>query len=853
MKLVPSSSDLPELGKDCYYLVLDGARRDILLSRAKPADRILTLREFCERGLALYSEKPVISRGKELALLASVISEHGRIFGKGAMVEMYRLMDELSKNFREIKPESEKLEELGRIISLHYSYLDGRGVMSRTMIEREALSLMESGMWFPVRRVYLEFYPIVSEVENRIAGALDSVADLFMVSSDSKLADNYLAFADASEELESVARMIIKENIAGTSLESMAVITPKADYLPVMEEILDEYSIPHTNYAYAMLRDTRMFEFISRLAALKNKNFRTTDIVDLFSSPLVRYGSVERQGIKRAEKFMGVGGIDRIENGLGRAVDEGEIETGLADDVMKALRAIDAALSGGVSSVLSLMHELGVVRSMAFDSLHPSADASLRRESIAYRKITDAIRDMAWAERLVGKKAVIEDLVDLLYDESCPAVHSGGVAVLLDKSGFWGGFQKSFYCGLSMGALYPEESGLLSESEAEMLGVLERGKSAEIRKRIVIANMRDTVTCVVNDSGFTVFEALGLTIERIYEKSDVVLSKADFERALANRPELIDHAGILGEDYIARIKSAEHCVRSREGCETDEYNGILGRSVDLNEVSIVALEDYVRCPFYCFAKHILGLRDQELEDRRDIVWGNAVHRAMRALYSDDSGGIDMDFIALRGLPGFTERGMKKIEEIMLEYVEDPYLAIRVKRALRSSFPEVLRIEQNTDSVPVQLEQPLSAKLCDVILKGRADRIDVHNGKVFVYDYKTGSGSYVSPGNPELMQIPLYLYMDDRLYGGGYYYQISDSRGVEKKEFFGSCDVHDVVDDVVRERVPAIVESIKEGFFPARYMKRSKSCRECEMRRACYTKRRMVLPFPFDSYVRRRKR
>jgi hypothetical protein len=66
-------------------------------------------------------------------------------------------------------------------------------------------------------------------------------------------------------------------------------------------------------------------------------------------------------------------------------------------------------------------------------------------------------------------------------------------------------------------------------------------------------------------------------------------------------------------------------------------------------------------------------------------------------------------------------------------------------------------------------------------------------------------------------------------------------------------VHDVVDDVVRERVPAIVESIKEGFFPARYMKRSKNCRECEMRRACYTKRRMVLPFPFDSYVRRRKR
>jgi len=66
VKLVPSSSDLPELGKDCYYLVLDGARRDILLSRAKPTDRILTLREFCEKGLARYSEKPVISRARAL-------------------------------------------------------------------------------------------------------------------------------------------------------------------------------------------------------------------------------------------------------------------------------------------------------------------------------------------------------------------------------------------------------------------------------------------------------------------------------------------------------------------------------------------------------------------------------------------------------------------------------------------------------------------------------------------------------------------------------------------------------------------------------------------------------------------
>jgi len=841
------------MGKDCYYLVLDGARRDILRSRAKPTDRIMTLREFCERGLALYSDKPVISRNKELALLESTISKRGRVFGRGAMVEIYRLMDELSKNFKEIKPENKRLEDLGSIISSHYSYLESAGMISRTMIEREALALIEDDTWFPMRDVYLELYPIVSEVESRIAETLDSKTDLTLVSSDSRVTDHYLAFSDSNEELEFVAREIIKANIGGIPLESMAVVTPKADYLPMIEEILDEYSIPHTNYAYTLVKDTKVFEFLSQLAVLVKNDFRAMDLLNLFSNPLVRYKSLSRISVKRAQRFMSAGGVESIKKDLRRTADAGDVEKEIADDLVEALQMIHRSQRDGLSSLLPLMMELGVVRSIAEGPSEAEAEDSLRRESTAYRRIIDAMRDLAWAEKIVGEEPTLEALVDLLYGEGYSAVYSGGVSVLLDKSGFWGGFERIFYCGLSMSAMYPEESAIISDREAEMLGVLERKKSAEMRARTVLANMRDTVTCVLNDSEFTVFDALGLNVERVEERREEIFSRVDFERALANMPDLIDYAEKMGEDYIRTIRSAERCVRSRERCETNEYNGILNREIQISAVSPGALEDYVRCPFYYFAKHLLGLRDSELENRRDIVWGNAVHRAMKALYSDCEGGIDEDMVALKGTQGFVERGMEKIKSVMLEYTDDPYVGIKVKRALSSAFPEVLRLEQSTEGIPLHLEQSLSREICGVTLRGNVDRVDIAHGKVLIYDYKTGLNGSISPESMELMQIPLYLYMEDQPFGGGFYYLISDDKSVERRDFFRGYDIHDVVEDVVRERVPAILESIKGGFFPAKYMKRSKNCADCEMRRACYVTRRMVLPFPFNSYLKGRNK
>ncbi len=814
----PDTLQPPELGKDCYYLVLDSARKDLLLPRAKPGDRIFTLREFCERGLALYSDRPVISRDKELALLASVISKHGRIYNRGALIEIYRLMDELSKNFKEIKPENERLEELGNLISLHYSYLGN--IISRTMIEREALSLMEKNIWFPIRKVYLETYPIVSEVEGRIAKALDSMGDLTLISSNNtNFPDHYFAFVDANEEIEFVAREIIKANISGVPLEFMAVITPKVDYLQIIEEIFNEYSIPHTNYAYNMVKDTEIFEFLSQLVALKKNNFRTLDVIELFSSPLVRFRSVNKSSMKKIKNLLKGEGIEGIEKNLRT----GEKE--VADDLIDALRMIDDP----DSSPISMMLELGVVQSII------STDAG--RESIAYKKVVDAIRDLVWAGEVVGEKQSIEALVDLLYNKGYPAQYAGGVSILLDKSGFWGGFERSFYCGLGMSALYPEGSKIMDDEEARALGVLERKKSIEMRERIVRANMRGTITCVVNDSDFTIFDALGLSVERRGEERNEIFSKADFERALAKSPELIEHAEKLGKDYLKKIESARPCIESREYYETNEYNGILNREVALKEISPVALEDYVRCPFYCFAKHILRLRES-IEDRKEIAWGNAVHRAMKALYSNEDGIEDS-----RLKQEFFEKGMERIRSVMLEYMDDPYLGIKVKRALNNSFPEVLKIEQSIEDKPVHLEQMLSKDLCGVTLKGRVDRAGVADGKIFVYEYKTS----MSNEGIELMQLPLYLYMEGQPYGGGYYYLIDDRRA-ERKDFFEGR-AREVVEEVINERAPAIIESIRKGFFPTRFMKGSKNCRECEVRRACYTTRRMVLPFPFGSYVR----
>ncbi len=837
MHFIDPLTGLPELGKECYYIVLDGARRDLLRSRARPGDRIMTLREFCEMGLALYSERPVISRNREMALLSLLITGHGRIFRREAMVEIYRLIDELSKNFREIKPGNEKLEELGRIISLHHSCL--KGITSRTMIEREALSLMEKGTWFPMRRVYLELYPMVSEVENRIAEALDSMANLTIVSPEQDVQDNYLAFTDRNEEMEFIAKEIAEASMKGTPLENIAVITPSAESIPAMSEILDEYSIPHVIYSYSFLRDTKVFELVAQLVSLSER-LKASDIRRLFSSPLVHYKSVNRVSMKRVE-IKGEG-IEEIEKSLREQEDAGRAQ--LIADLLEGLKKLE--LVKDISLLPEVFEGFHVIESIAKASVIPEAGDAVRRESVACRRITEAIADLRWAERITGVRPSLEMLADLVWDATDTSVARGGVAVLLDKTGFWGGFQRTFYFGLDMNALHPEETSILNDQETKALGVLERKKSAEMRRKIVTANMRGIVTYVESPGGFTLFDALGLPMKRVSREGVNemdILSKADFEHSLAKEPGLIEHAGIIGEEYAERIKSARRCVRSRERCAANEYNGVLGRSIDLDELSVSALEDYVRCPFYCFARRILGLRDFRHEERERVVWGNMVHHAMKELYSCE-GGIDTELLSLRGTQSFVENGMRKVRRALEEY-DDPLWRVRRERALHNVFPEILRIENGSDDRPVFLEKDLSKEMCGLTLKGRADRIDVRGGYV-VYDYKTSK-----PEGIEVMQVPLYLCMLDGLREGGYYYIIRDEDEgeglVERKDFFEKQDMDRTMHEITQERVPAIIESMRGGFFPPGYP-RIRRCGECEVRKACYITKGVEAASPFSVYL-----
>ncbi len=833
-----SAPELEEnfLEKECYYIVTDETRRDILLSRTKATNRIMTLRQFCERGLSIYSDRAVITRSKELALLSSVISKSSA-FGRDATTAIYRLMDELSRNFAEIEPENEKLMELKKIISEHYSYL-GK-LISRTMIEREALELMKSGKWFPMRRVYLERYPVTSRVENEVAEAIDSMAELLIVLPEEKNTEHYFSFADPDEELEFVAREVIKAYLEGTPFESIAVITPGADYLPLIDEMLEEYSIPHTMYPYTLLRDTKIFEFISQLITLIKDNFRVMDVINLFSTPLVHYKSVNRKSLREIESLLtsvSGGGIDEIERETERTADDVQI----AKDLVEALKKIES------SSFQSLMSDLNLRQSLFEGASY--AEDSLRREVVAYRRVVEAIGDLTWAGKLTGEDVSLESIADILYNANDSLSKAGGVAVLLDKSGFWGGFKRTFYCGVNVGSIFPEENMIINEREAKKLGILDRKKSAELRKEIVLANIRDTVSCIPGEGGFTLFDVLGLNLRQEREERNIILSKTDFEHTLAKRPKLIDFAERYG--IKIKIEDARRCIESRDHNEADGYNGKLKQNVELYRSSIGALEDYVRCPFYFFAMHILKLRAKERDRRSE--WGEIVHSALKELYSADN-CIDEELLALKSTPLFEKRGMEKIERSMQSYLSDPYMKVKIRRALKNSFSEFLRIENGIASRPIVVEQQLSKEICSTILNGRVDRVDIESGRVVVYDYKTGGG--VNPGDKSLMQLPLYLYMVDGHYGGGYYYMIGDEEKggkiVERADFFKDKDVHEVVNEVVEEKVPAILRSIRNGFFLAAPDKNTqKNCDFCRVKRACYTRKKIAVSSPFEDYVKR---
>ena len=209
------------------------------------------------------------------------------------------------------------------------------------------------------------------------------------------------------------------------------------------------------------------------------------------------------------------------------------------------------------------------------------------------------------------------------------------------------------------------------------------------------------------------------------------------------------------------------------------------------KISATAFTDYVSCPLKFFYSRIAGLK--EPKDLPDQIGSNLVgtmlHTVMESFYKSSVGSeITAEFIKLqeRNLPAMCQdalavalntdsrnplRKQDALQQIVLKVIEQ--YALRIIRHDESLVPfSIIELENRENYTPL-FKLNVSGKDEQVRLMGIIDRVDSHQGKVRIVDYKTGKdqlkykdfeGLFSEEGkdqNKALIQTLFYTYVYEK--------------------------------------------------------------------------------------------
>ena len=161
-----------------------------------------------------------------------------------------------------------------------------------------------------------------------------------------------------------------------------------------------------------------------------------------------------------------------------------------------------------------------------------------------------------------------------------------------------------------------------------------------------------------------------------------------------------------------------------------------------NSFSVSKLNDYLRCPFRFYLKHILKIRIENFDDREmsASTFGSLFHKVVAELKGKKlSGRMDES--------KFTEDLQAKAEStIQRDFGFNHSFALQIQKenlhdrisAFAQSQIQSLQPDQALEIIDT--EKSFSLKIDDFVISGTIDRIDLINGQKRIIDYKTSSSA-----------------------------------------------------------------------------------------------------------------
>ena len=248
--------------------------------------------------------------------------------------------------------------------------------------------------------------------------------------------------------------------------------------------------------------------------------------------------------------------------------------------------------------------------------------------------------------------------------------------------------------------------------------------------------------------------------------------------------------------------------------------------------AVGALETFLECPFKFFAKHVLVLDEEQLDEdaRRPRVQGIFLHRVFQAFFEEwnrmGHGAISVDNL------GDARAAFGRVVEPLLAELPAADAALERNRLFGNAAAEglaeiVFRIEAECDADVVErlLEHRLEGAFDiqgatgprRVTLSGVADRIDLlEDGTLRVIDYKSGR----PPSAKRMLQLPVYSVCASQQLDGrhGRSWTVGDGGYIAFKDArrFVPLAERGTLDRVLQEaqtRLLNAVDQVEAGKFP----------------------------------------
>jgi len=608
-----------------------------------------------------------------------------------------------------------------------------------------------------------------------------------------------LSAVNPREEVSFIAGEVKKALRAGSAADSLLVAFPSLDeYGPLVEEIFTDCGIPFNRALGRQLSTSPVATAAISLLRACHEEFSGPSLLRVLSSPFLKFGE-HRSLAPALDRFLRdqkiMGGKERLLDRL-RFQRPGENSFDVLTGPLTDLFGVLEPFCNTEPAPLAVWMER-LSRLIAWSGLSSRVlliKGPLNSNLQAYKKLEETFASLTAAGRLFPEYCYTfsewffllrKTLMHVRYQ--VPPDDEGGVQVL-GMGETMGHAWSAIYMGGLIDTKFPQrlpQNIFLPESTLESLGVrtLEKARLTASHHfyRLLLSATQVTLTWPENEGDratvaspflaeLTPLRRAGLVNRGLERTSGIQFSlRPEESRSISELAKAIGSRGRV--PGIEQVLSADRAdlAAIRAACDLPPPSGVPALlPVARNSFRVTELDDYLRCPYDYYVKHVLRLKPLEevSEDISPLDRGSAVHGILHSFYREwdkpVTAGNRNDAQALlrrladtaydRALAADTFRNRRD------QQLFSTVIAARFLDAEEAFWKQGMR--------PAYLEQKIEAyKLTlpdgsEVELNAKIDRIDLDNeGNFIIVDYKTGK--YPPPREKveqEIFQLPIYAMM-----------------------------------------------------------------------------------------------